>query len=729
MKVFTSPLDGAFWINDFKISSGTRDIRTQMLRIFELDEVPAECEIQVTADARYSLWVNGQFVNHGPARGFVESQPFDRLEIAPHLVKGRNSIALLQYRPGCSNYSYIFSGIHGVLLHGIIGTVDISTGSQWLLRNAPGYIPGIAKAAGQYSYQEYFDCTAGNWSWIAPGFEPDGSWRHPTAEECRIPGSPPWTDFEERDIPLLTREKRFSKLVNCGSLVSAAPCELNTPLRQSFAGDAVEWDGNGNGAVKIFRFDGEFFGLLEFTIDAAEEALIDYISFEAFQSDGKTPIISPGCETMYGGRLKVAKGRNFHQLTMPWGGKAVMIIDRSAHPELNQIKIEVLETVYPLDVQGTFVSNDKLLNDIWQISLETQKHCMCDAYVDGPWRECAQWWGDALVQARNTFVLSNDVRLLERGIRQFAMQQAPSGLIYGVTPAQAPRCVLPDYAAIYLASCYYLYRQNGSTAIYHQVYDRLQSIVKYFDEMSENGLLPLDLRFWMFVDWCPELDKQEAYNLIVVYSLDLMAELASKSGDEPFAAKCRLIADRISGAVTLDNPSPHAAAMAVLCGRFQKHEDKLKNEVLMPLLHSDRDFDRMPSPYFMFFVFEAVKKLHAGNEVISCIKRWWKSFVDADVGTTPEKWLERCGAGTSRCHAWSAHPMVSISELLLGICQNEVAWRSVIFDPLFIPGLQCSGTVPTPHGVIKVSIDNDKKVYSVTAPPEIRVIDVQGLIK
>ncbi|MBE6399290.1 MAG: hypothetical protein E7041_04005 [Lentisphaerae bacterium] len=728
MKVFTSPLDGGFWINDFKISSGTRDIRTQMLRIFELDTVPGACEIQVTADARYTLWVNGQFVNHGPARGFVESQPFDRLEIAPYLVKGQNHLALLQYRPGGSNYSYVFSGIHGVLLHGIAGNTDISSGPQWLLRNAPGYIPGVAKAAGQYAYQEYFDCTAGNWEWIAPGFVPDDSWRHPTAEECRIPGSPPWTDFEEREVPLLTGEKRSCKLINCGSLEPSEPCGLATPLRQSLAGDVISWDGNENGAVKVYRFDGEFFGLLEFTIDAETETLIDYISFEAFQNDGKTPLISPKSDSLYGGRLKAGKGRNFHQLTMPWGGKAVMIIDRSPHPERNTVKIEVLETVYPLDVQGTFTSNDQLLNEIWKISLETQKHCMCDAYVDGPWRECAQWWGDALVQARNTFVLSDDVRLLERGIRQFAMQQAPSGLIYGVTPAQAPRCVLPDYAAIYLASCYYLYYQNGSTDIYHRVYDRLQSIVKYFDEMSEDGLLPLDMRFWMFVDWCPELDKQEAYNLIVVYCLDLMAELAALAGDEAFAAKCRRIAGRIAGAVTLHDPSPHAAAMAVLCGRFREYEEKLKNEVLLPLLHSDRDFHRMPSPYFMFFVFEAVKKLHCDGEVIDCIKRWWKSFVDAGIGTTPEKWLEKCGAGTSRCHAWSAHPMVSISEILLGIRQNEAAWRSVIFDPLTLPGLRCSGTVPTPYGVISVAIDSDKKSYSVTAPPEVRIIDIRKLL-
>ena len=725
MKFFTSPLDGAFWINNFKASG--RDIRIQMLRKFELEQLPEKCEIKVTADARYTLWVNGQFVNHGPARGFAESIPFDRIDIAPFLSAGENTLALLLYRPGESNYSYIFTGIHGAILRGECCGIDISTGTKWFFRKAPGYISAVAKAAGQYAFQEYFDCTLDNWEWISPGYLIDDSWRHPVDEECRVPGSPPWLDFEERNIPLLTNFIRTSKLIKSGSLVKSAPCKLSTPLRESYPEDVISWDENRSGAVKIFRFDGEILGFLEFTVDAAEESLIDFIVFEAFDKNGQPSISS---ETMYGGRLKVGKGKNFHQLTLPWGGKAVMFIDRSSQPEKNTISVEVRENIYPLDIQGEFKSNDETLNKIWEISLETQKHCMCDSYVDGPWRECAQWWGDALVQARNTFILSDDDRLLRRGIHQFAMQKAPSGLIYGVAPALAPRCVLPDYAAIYLASCYYLYFQNGKTDIFHQVRDRLQSIVKYFDDMSrEDGLLPLDIRFWMFVDWCPELDKTEAYNLLTIYSLDLIAKLAREAGDDDFAKQCLTVADRITSNITLGNPSPHAAAMAILCGRFPEHEEKLKNDIILPLLKSDRDFPRMPSPYFMYFVFEAAKKLHCFAETIDCIKRWWQSFIDADLGTTPEKWLERSGAGSSRCHAWSAHPLVHLPEILLGITQNETAWKSVKFDPLLLKGYRFSGKIPTPYGNISVDIDADKKFYSVTAPDEIRVIDVQNLLK
>ena len=38
-------------------------------RTFTLDDVPAELRVQVSADNRYQLFVNGQRVSYGPAQG------------------------------------------------------------------------------------------------------------------------------------------------------------------------------------------------------------------------------------------------------------------------------------------------------------------------------------------------------------------------------------------------------------------------------------------------------------------------------------------------------------------------------------------------------------------------------------------------------------------------------------------------------------------------------------
>ena len=82
---------------------------------------------------------------------------------------------------------------------------------------------------------------------------------------------------------------------------------------------------------------------------------------------------------------------------------------------------------------------------------------MIDAYVDCPWREQAQWWGDARVQAANTFHLSADARMLKRGIRQIAAQEPPNGLTYGMTPTMSHHCILPDYTLTWVMTIWDYY--------------------------------------------------------------------------------------------------------------------------------------------------------------------------------------------------------------------------------------------------------------------------------
>src|SRR5690606_3717869 len=106
----------------------------------------------------------------------------------------------------------------------------------------------------------------------------------------------------------------------------------------------------------------------------------------------------------------------------------------------------LIETIYPIEPVGRFESDDALLADIHRICVRTQRVCMLDAYVDTPWREQAQWWGDARVQSQNTFHLASDPRLLRRGIRKIAEQRVPNGLTYGHAPTIAHNCILPDYS-------------------------------------------------------------------------------------------------------------------------------------------------------------------------------------------------------------------------------------------------------------------------------------------
>ena len=53
-------------------------------RTVELPNTPAAAIMRVSADARYTLYVNGQRLHQGPARCYPEHQSFDTLDLKPH---------------------------------------------------------------------------------------------------------------------------------------------------------------------------------------------------------------------------------------------------------------------------------------------------------------------------------------------------------------------------------------------------------------------------------------------------------------------------------------------------------------------------------------------------------------------------------------------------------------------------------------------------------------------
>ena len=85
---------GAFWIG----SHHPFDLHEAYLRFrspnsWHLEQIPDQAELFITADSRYKLWVNGQFVARGPARSYPEFQSVDRLDIKAQLKEQANFLA------------------------------------------------------------------------------------------------------------------------------------------------------------------------------------------------------------------------------------------------------------------------------------------------------------------------------------------------------------------------------------------------------------------------------------------------------------------------------------------------------------------------------------------------------------------------------------------------------------------------------------------------------------
>ena len=739
-----SPFKQASWI-----WHGTPDVDLvnsfmQARRPFTLSRVPKRAEICLTADTSYRLYVNGKYVARGPARGFQESWPFDRVDIAPYLRKGKNVIAALVHNLGVPNFQYVHKGWAGFILAGKVGGNDISTGEDWKVRAAPGYIRVLARLSAQMGFQECFDARIDD-DWLLSRYD-DSEWRKPFA--MATDRFLPWTSFEERGIALLEEKiippvgvisiargrgkKGYQKPQNvvsayCAEKRNWAGFGKHLKRSRQWASLTIRPTGKGKFVSYCIDFGHEVVGSPRLRVEGASGGeIIDLIGCEAVE--GSAPVISdprPSLDGIgVGSRLILGKGKTEHEVYTYWGFRYLVITARDIRKTLT-LDIGLRTVGYPLGEKQNFECSSSRLNKIYDACVRTTQCCMLDAYVDCPWREQAQWWGDARIIAQNGLYLSSDARLLKRGIKQIGTQMLENGLTFGHAPTIAYNCVLPDYTLIWVMTHWDYYWQTGDIELFRSMQDQVHRALSYFEKsLSQTGLLPHDKKYWLLLD-CSRLFKDgfsTLYNLMYLGALNNAARLFQIAGDRKASATYQRKANALSlairrqlfdkrgkkfhGGLTWNGKSvkeddAQSYAWAILTDLIPKLNSDFAQRRLLPMIMGERKKGQVPDAFFMFYIFQALKKLGYAEEIVDCIDRWWgEMIVDRGLTTTEEHWDTAPGGG-SWCHAWSAHPIVHFANLLLGVQQSEIAWKRIRFSPTFAAIDWARGIIPTPHGKIE----------------------------
>ena len=157
------PFAAARWIGFGDPTSKHADARFAFRKMLKLAAQPASAPVHVTADARYILRVNGEFVGRGPARGFPWAQPYDEYDLAPFLRPGPNWIAAEVYQFGKGNGVYASTGRTGLLIEGELQfspgeVIPIRTDATWQARRADWHLSTVAPYLwGAFSFQECKD--------------------------------------------------------------------------------------------------------------------------------------------------------------------------------------------------------------------------------------------------------------------------------------------------------------------------------------------------------------------------------------------------------------------------------------------------------------------------------------------------------------------------------------------------------------------------------------------
>ena len=715
---------------------------------FDLPAQPASAPLYLTADQSYQLWINEQFVCRGPARGFQDSWPFDEVDVAPFLRAGENVIAVRAYHPGCGSFSYISRQAAGVLVAARWQmedqTFEINSDESWKTRRQIGVKKETLPSSIQLLPQEHIDLRLEPRGWQSADFD-HSDWQTPRLS--RAWNSPPWNALESRGIPMLREEFAPAPrwLGESSGLAAREFCDVREvvalAVSEGLQHQARDEDFKGiltvapvdEGQYRSYLFDygRVMVGSLQLEIAGARGGeIIDCLSCETTYEDDtgaptQTPWLDPTTHSAIalGTRLVCRDGDNSHAFYHLVGARYLMLRVRNA-PHALTIKLRLKAAGYPLETVGEFRSSNAQLEQIWRACAHTEQICSLDAYVDTPWREQAQWWGDARVQAWNTFHLADDARLLARGIRQIGAQQLPIGLTYGHAPTIAHSCVLPDFTLVWMLTQWDYYFQTGSLHAFEEQRATTARALDYFRAHTDEtlDLVRSDARYWLFLDWTalPRQGFSTVLNAWLLLALERLAQMHRLNGDENAAASLESWAKRVRAALEklivgglladgydaqgarFESFSIHAQTLGLILSLRGLDESKAVETVLLPFVEAEElptETDAIfPSAYWVTYVLSVLTEHGKGAAVLKFIERHWVPM--ARYGSTWETYAQNLVAGeSSHSHAWSAHPLFHLMQTIGGLTQRAPRWKKMRFAPVFV-GESGGATVPTPHGAV-----------------------------
>ncbi|MBF4563982.1 hypothetical protein [Plantibacter sp. VKM Ac-2876] len=360
---------------------------------------------------------------------------------------------------------------------------------------------------------------------------------------------------------------------------------------------------------------------------------------------------------------------------------------------------------------GAFSSPDVLLNRIWQVGIETQRSAAEDSLVDSV-RERGEWLGDVVTASLGILQSgwgSSD--LARRAVVHAASAARSDGLVAGCGPGEL--IYLGTYAAQWTAACLAIARMEQSDDLLHQLVDvaraNAHAVASAIHDDGSNSLP------WGFVDWGYEIGAPGADVAVLAHALMCLQALVQwllilDRAEE--AAEWTEEVDRLTNLVRQHLPTsrspyqsqtlaaragviaPSEAATTILRSvrrgfPFRPEASRLKNPTTW--------VDDAVTPYFMNYAGMVLLDAGFGEELRDIWRTGWGWMLEAGATT----WWEVFDDRWSRCHAWSGSPTWQISQRVLGL-QPAESLRGWAIQVNTLGLDQASGTVPTPHAVVRV---------------------------
>lgn len=405
---------------------------------------------------------------------------------------------------------------------------------------------------------------------------------------------------------------------------------------------------------------------------------------------------------------------------------------------LNDVEVTAVHEYIPKKNNSKFETDNQLINQIWNVSVETLNLCSDVFFIDGIKRDRWIWAGDAL-QAN----LMNQYSFFDEEIDKQTLLA-----LRGQDDIKQHINTIVDYSMLWAIGILNHYEMTADLKFLEVIYPKMQKMVDYLiKQTNDNGFIYGRRNDWIFVDWS-KMDKQgtvaaEQLFLLQTYRAIITCGQALGKSVDQYQNKFTVLQqhlehyfwDEDQGAFIDSYESGkhhitrHANILAII---FDLVNDRKKRLILKNVLLNDQ-ITQITTPYFKFFEQDALCQMGEYRAVYQTILDYWGGMLrkgavtfweEYDPSQTGAQIYEMYGDpyGKSLCHAWGASPIYLIGRHFIGLVPTKPGYETFKVTPHLDNFDQLHCILPIKNG--EVMVDKVDNQLTVTATRDGGVIEI-----
>jgi hypothetical protein len=724
-------------------------------RTFHLDEKPYKFIINVSADSRYRLFVNGQRVGRGPLKGELDCYYYETYDIGKLLKKGRNVIATEVACFGLNSpNSEIHSGYAGFLLQGP-RNANIDTPMNWKVQVDRAVKPNVTRFSNAMNFLDHMELVDGSKypvGWWNPGFD-DSDWEN-ASYVVAADVDPTWGELHAvwhltpRDVPMLVEEpRRFVRTI----------CDMKE-TEHLFSDAPKGWRLEAGEAGEIILDAGTLTtGFLELQFEGGKGRTVEIVYGEQVNENvtrgNRTfPTKKTVRDELKGGIIVgyydtvVLPGGIFYYEPFHWRTFWFIRIKVSAGNEPFVIKDASYRfTTWPQELKASYESSDPDSKRMMEISWRTLQLCSHETYEDCPYYEQLHYVFDARNEALCSLAMAGETTLPRRSILLFRNSMRPDGLIHCRVPSRRTHR-LPYFALawVLMVQDYWEWVGKKDVDFVRSNLFAVDGVLTWFRRYLREDNLVGKIPYWNPIGGDGEggsmlqkavTDGGSTYiSSLYLTALTAAIRLHEEVGHKEDADRWRPLANRVKSAVHdscwdkkqclfAESPelkekpvSQHSQVQPILAGAAT--QDQISQ--IMNKLFTDAVSGFMLKPYG-YYLARALEQTGHYEEFSKHQLEDYRQMMARHLTT----WQEGGEPGRSDCHAWSSWPAVDFLTAVLGIKPLKPGFKEILIKPQFIYDY-AKGQMPTVQGIVKINWKKiGKKIEMDVEGPEGTPITVQ----